>query len=79
MEKGLQIFDINQLKEINLEEYDFVALWTETCIFKVKFENSWLFLSSREIFKLRTILNWKKLIYITSLLPEYVEKNILFF
>jgi len=26
MEKGLQIFDINQLKEINLEEYDFVAL-----------------------------------------------------
>ena len=74
MQKWIQIFDINQLKKIDIYNYDFVVLGTETCIFKVKFDDlKWVFLTNKQIEYLKVLLNWKKLVYITSLLPEYVK------
>ena len=81
MEKGLQIFDISQLEKIDINCYDFIVLWAETCIFKLKFEKNKKeeFLNNFELLRLREILNGKTLVYVTSLLPEYVRKKYLTF
>ena len=61
------------MENIDLNKYDWVYFWVDTCAFKNKFDYEKL---DKDYFeKYKKLLNWKKLVYETSLVPKFVEEK----
>ena len=72
MQKFIQVISLSQIENIDLSNYDGVYFWTDTCAFKKQFDDEKI--DKDYLFKYKKILNWKKLVYETSLIPKFVEE-----
>ena len=73
MKYWIQIFSLSQLEKLNLDKYDYIYWGTETCIFKKSFDNEKI--GKDYLKKYNKLLNWKKLVYVSWLLPKFIEEK----
>jgi len=73
MEKFIQVVSLSQLETIDLSKYDGIYFWIDTCNFKKQFDDEKV--NENYLLKYKKILNWKKIVYETALVPKFVENK----
>lgn len=73
MEKAIQVISLSQLDNVNLDDYDLVYFWVDTCAFKYRFDYENIDRNYLEKYKKK--LSGKKIVFVSSLIPKFVEDN----